>query len=89
MNRGTLRVASVDATMPCGGARTGATSSVLDVAEGAGAGAGSCGCDEHDKREPARGMLATSRARKERGRFGDRIVFLRERNASWRNDGVS
>jgi hypothetical protein len=81
MNRGTLR-ASVDATIPCDGASNWGVESTLCVFAGAGAGdVGSCGCDEQDRSEPVRGRLATSRARKVRGRFGDRIVFLRQRDA--------
>src|SRR5687767_2458413 len=81
MNLGTLRTGSVAATMPCAGASSSAAVSAFElVFAGAGVGVWSCGCDEHDKSEPVRGRLATSRARTERGRFGDRIVILRQRD---------
>ena len=48
----------------------------------AGVGAGSCDGDEQEMIELASGRLATSRARTERGRFGDRIVFLRLRRVA-------
>jgi hypothetical protein len=66
--------------MPCAGARSVGVVSGLEVFAGTGAGVGSCGCEEHDKSEPVRGRLATSRARTVRGRFGDRIVFLQQRD---------
>jgi hypothetical protein len=80
MNLGTLRTASVEATMPSAGDTISAGVSALEVFAGVGSGVGSCGCEEHDKSEPVRGRLATSRARTVRGRFGDRIVFLRQRD---------
>jgi hypothetical protein len=89
MNRGTLRAGSVDATIPCEGASNWGVESTLSVFAGAGVGdVGSCGCDEQDRSEPVRGRLATSRARKVRGRFGDRIVFLRQRDVRLVNVGL-
>jgi len=90
MNRGTLRATSVEATIPCDGASSCGVESTLWVfaGEGAGDGVGSCGCEEHDKSDPVRGRLATSRARKVRGRFGDRIVVLRPRDVRLVNVGL-
>src|SRR5689334_3201683 len=88
-NRGTLRTASVEATIACAGASSCGVSSMSCVLLGAGAGAGgSCGCDEQDKSDPVRGRLATSRARTVKERFGDRIVFLQQRDVRLVNEGL-